>query len=220
MSRSFKPGDVVVWSKQVPGGGYVFPVMGKVLAVTAKRVKIEVDDPDERGEGVVARYVQPASLQHHEEPEKKRRTKAGSKSKKAGGHFETKSGLTVWVKKPAPEKDEAREKRIIFDIVVDAYGPEEQAMGWYYYLEEKLNVPFRARCVEEREVSPLSVGDEVEVVGMPPERECESEMFVSIAWGKRTLAVPLAQLEVVDADEETDEAVSDWHYWVARGYSF
>jgi hypothetical protein len=30
------------------------------------------------------------------------------------------------------EKDAAREERIIMEIVVDANGPEEQAMGWYY----------------------------------------------------------------------------------------
>jgi hypothetical protein len=74
--------------------------------------------------------------------------------------------------------------------------------------------------VEEREVSPLSVGDEVEVVGMPPERECGREMFVSVAWGDRRLAVPLAQLEVVDADARTRQAVEDWHYWVGMGYQF
>src|SRR3954452_19831389 len=100
-------------------------------------------------------------------------------------------------KKPKKSKrDQTREERITMEVVVDAYNEDERAMGWYYYLEGKLSVPFRARCVEEREVSLLSVGDEVEVVGMPPERECEREMFVSIHWGKRKLAVPLAQLEV------------------------
>src|SRR4051794_2977063 len=123
-------------------------------------------------------------------------------------------------KKVKPEKDEVREERITMEIVVDAYDEGERAMGWYYYLEEKLNAPIRARCVEEREVSPLSVGDEVEVVGMPPERECEREMFVSIRWGKRNLAVPLAQLEVIEADDETREAVEDWHYWVGMGHEF
>jgi hypothetical protein len=113
-----------------------------------------------------------------------------------------------------------REERITMEIVVDAYNEDERAMGWCCYLEEKLDVPFTARCVEEREVSPLAVGDEVEVVGMPAERECEAEMFVSIAWGERTLAVPLAQLEVVEASGETREAVEDWHYWVAMGYDF
>ena len=36
----------------------------------------------------------------------------------------------------------------------------------------------------------------------------------------RDLAVPLAQLEGIGVDEETQEAIEDWHYWVARGYEF
>jgi hypothetical protein len=39
-----------------------------------------------------------------------------------------------------------REQRIALEIIVDAYGPEEQAMGWYYYLEDKLQFPFTAVC--------------------------------------------------------------------------
>ena len=35
-------------------------------------------------------------------------------------------------------KSKDREERIVMEIIVDAYGPEEQAMGRYYYLEEKL----------------------------------------------------------------------------------
>ena len=38
----------------------------------------------------------------------------------------------------AAKNDNAREERIAMEIIVDANGPEEQAMGWYYYLEEKL----------------------------------------------------------------------------------
>jgi hypothetical protein len=30
------------------------------------------------------------------------------------------------------------------EIVVDAYTPEEQAMGWYYSLEDRLHFPFVA----------------------------------------------------------------------------
>ena len=30
--------------------------------------------------------------------------------------------------------------------------------------------------------------------------------------------VPLAQLEGVGVDEETAEAIADWHYWDAQGY--
>ncbi len=35
------------------------------------------------------------------------------------------------------QSDEEREERIIMEIVVDTYGPEEQAMGWYSYLDER-----------------------------------------------------------------------------------
>ena len=43
-----------------------------------------------------------------------------------------------------PKKDKKREERIIMEIIVDANGPEEQAMGWYYYLEDRLHFPFTA----------------------------------------------------------------------------
>ncbi len=122
--------------------------------------------------------------------------------------------------KARPQKDEEREERIAMEIVVDAYNEDERAMGWYVYLEEKLADGFRARCIEEREVSPLEVGDEVEVLGMAQEHECKAEMFVSIPWNQRTLAVPLSQLKVIEADDEAREAVEDWHYWVRMGYMF
>ena len=32
-------------------------------------------------------------------------------------------------------RDEEREQRITMEIVVDAYTPEEQAMGWFYSLD-------------------------------------------------------------------------------------
>ena len=120
-----------------------------------------------------------------------------------------------------PKRDEEREQRISMEIVVDAHDAEERAMGWYYYLEDKLTFPFLTRCISERAISPLQVGDEVEVVGMAPEDECGREMFVETPWEhKRTLAVPLSQLKVVHGDEETQQAVEDWHYWVEMGYEF
>ena len=118
------------------------------------------------------------------------------------------------------DKDEAREERIEMEIIVDAYGPDEQVMGWYNYLNDTMQFPFAARCVALRTSSPLELGDEVEVVGMAPEDECEREMFVLIKWKSRQLAVPLMQLEGVKVDEETQQAIEDWHYWVDRGYEF
>jgi hypothetical protein len=117
-------------------------------------------------------------------------------------------------------KDEAREQRIHMEIVVDANGPEEQAMGWYNYLDDILQFPFSARCVVRRTTSPLEPGEGVEVVGMAPDEECEHEMFVLIRWKRRQLAVPLMQLEGIQVDEETQQAIEDWQYWVNRGYEF
>ena len=52
----------------------------------------------------------------------------------------------------------ARERRIEEEIVVDAYGPEERALGWYYCLEEKLPFRLNARCTAEPPLSPLKMG--------------------------------------------------------------
>ena len=72
-------------------------------------------------------------------------------------------------------RDEEREQRIAMEIIVDAYSADEQAMGWYVYLEEHLQFPFLARCTATRAISPLRVGDEVEITGMAPEDECGHE---------------------------------------------
>jgi len=118
------------------------------------------------------------------------------------------------------KRDEQREQRIEQEIVVDANGAEEQAMGWYYYLEEHLRFPFRAKCIAQRAISPLRKGQEVEVVGLAPAEECDREMFITLRWERRSLAVPLAQLEPIQADKMTRQAVEDWHYWVKQGYEF
>ena len=119
------------------------------------------------------------------------------------------------------EKDSEREDRIAMEAIVDANGPEEQAMGWYYYLDDKISFPFLAKCIAERDTSPLRKGTEVEIIGMASQTECEHEMFVELHWDKRTLAVPLAQiLPIARVDANTKEAIEDWHYWVNRGYEF
>lgn len=118
------------------------------------------------------------------------------------------------------EKDPTREHRIDNEVVVDAYNEDERAMGWYCYLEDKLNFPFKAECVAKRPISPLAKKERVQVEGMAPEEECSREVFVQVKWQGRKLAVPLAQLKGLEVDSDTQEAIEDWHYWVARGYEF
>ena len=132
--------------------------------------------------------------------------------------------MVEWFGRPEIETDEIREHRISMEAVVDAYNEQERAIGWYYYLEQRLDFPFLARCATRRSTSPLKVGEEVEVVSMAPVEECEHDMFVEMGWDEEELAIPLSQLEVVDADDETREAVreavDDWLFWTKKGYQF
>ena len=117
-----------------------------------------------------------------------------------------------------PRRDAVREDRIHEEAIVDAYGPEEQALGWYYYLENKIHFPFSAKCIAGNPLSPLRKGEMVSVRRLAQEQPCAHDMLVRVAWQGRNLAIPLSQLIPVDADLSTSEAVGDWHYWVARGY--
>ena len=120
---------------------------------------------------------------------------------------------------PKPKKTVEREERIENEIIVDAHDSEEQAMGWYSYLEENLYFPFTAKCVAEREISLLEKGDGAEVLDMASEDACQHEMFVTLPYKRRELAVPLSQLKpVASTDKDTKEAVADWHYWIDQGY--
>ena len=118
-----------------------------------------------------------------------------------------------------PKRDPVREDRIHNEAIVDAYGPEERAMSWYYYLDAKIRFPFLAKCIAAKVVSPLRKGDTVER-RMAPEGACSAAMLVLIRWEGRKMAVPLSQLAAIDPDESTAEAIGDWQYWVAQGYLF
>jgi hypothetical protein len=121
---------------------------------------------------------------------------------------------------PIP-KDPERENRIHMDIIADANGSDEQVMGWYYYLDDVIDFPFTATCTLKQSTSPLKVGDTVKILGMAAMDDCEREMFVESEWQGGTLAIPLAQITPLDdTDDQTKQAVADWHYWVNRGYKF
>jgi hypothetical protein len=118
------------------------------------------------------------------------------------------------------KKDPVREDRIHSEAIVDAYGPEEQAMSWYCYLENNIRFPFQATCIASKATSPLRKGEIVEVRRLAWDEICSNDMLVLIRWQGRNLAVPLTQLKPIDPDESTNEAIGDWHYWVSQGYLF
>ena len=119
-----------------------------------------------------------------------------------------------------PTKDPIREDRIHNEAIVEAYGSEEQAMSWYYYLEDKIQFPFQAQCIASVPTSPLRKSDSVEIRKMAPEDNCSTDMLVMTRWNNRNIAVPLSQLKAIGVDESTTQAIEDWHYWVAQGNCF
>ncbi|BAY12326.1 calcium-binding protein [Calothrix sp. NIES-2098] len=125
---------------------------------------------------------------------------------------------------PSVELDQNREHRIENEIIVDAEDKEERAMGWYYYLDDTLNFPFMAKWTKKGRKSSAPQEKQVEVLGMAPEDECEKDMFVEVVYpdGKDedVFSARLSEIEAINADEETQEALADWQYWLARGYKF
>jgi len=55
---------------------------------------------------------------------------------------------------------------------------------------------------------------------MSGEDSCEHDMLVAVSWNGKVLAIPLALLKPLDTDEDSVDAIDDWHYWVRQGYSF
>src|SRR5437762_10448851 len=86
------------------------------------------------------------------------------------------------------KRDPVREARIQDEAIVDAYGPEEQAMGWYYYLKDKIGFPSQAKCIAAKAVPPFLNGERAEVEGMPPEEPCASDIPLLINRKVRTWA--------------------------------
>jgi len=117
-------------------------------------------------------------------------------------------------------KDAAREERILMEAIVDANGPEEQAMGWYYYLDDKISFPFPAKCIAVDKRAPLKLNERITVEKMSGEEYCEHDMYVDITWNDTVLAIPLSHIEPLKADDDTVEAIGDWHYWKKQGYTF
>ncbi|NJM17966.1 MAG: calcium-binding protein [Richelia sp. SM1_7_0] len=116
--------------------------------------------------------------------------------------------------------DKSREERIDMEVVVDAYNEDERVMGWYYYLEDKLQFPFKAKWVNRQRPQ----GKEVEVVEMSPSDECMRSMFVEVRYREGEVddifSARLEDIHPIAVDEETAEAIADWHYWVDMGYEF
>jgi hypothetical protein len=156
---------------------------------------------------------------------KKTSKKSAKKSVKKTTKEKQKPLKSDWIKRrrdfTIKKNDPVREDRIEMTIVVDAYGRDETMLGWFYSLEMALDGKYvRCRCQKTRSMSPLKVDDEVEIIGMPPEEDCEGEMFVMVNHSDKKIAVPLSQLQPTEGDRDAVTIIEDWLYWCLMGYDF
>ena len=121
---------------------------------------------------------------------------------------------------PMSGSDAIREERISDEAIADAYDSEERALGWYCYLADRILFPFSAECISLDKRTPLVLGERITAKKMSEEAYCEHEMYVDVEWKGRELAIPLALIQPLEADDDTAEAVGDWRYWIEQGYKF
>ena len=108
------------------------------------------------------------------------------------------------------------------EIVVDAYDEEERAMGWYYYLEDKLHIPLPdpvhqgagdlapagRRRGGGRRHGPARTSAGGRCSSRRPGSTSGPWRFRSPSWRSST------------PTKRPSQAVEDWHYWVEMGYEF
>lgn len=57
----------------------------------------------------------------------------------------------------------------------------------------------------------------------PPEEDCESNMYVEVAYigeNDDTFTAKLSDIEAINPDPDTEEALADWQYWIDINYGF
>ena len=126
--------------------------------------------------------------------------------------------------------DPARERRIAYEIVVDAYDEHEVAMGWRTYLEDHLTFPFEAQYIPNSSAQPVRVTvTELEDFDEDSDEDSDDfddedesipdlEFSVTMRWDEDEFSAALEHIFPIHTDESTLEAVLDWHYWkVHRG---
>ncbi|MDJ0564163.1 MAG: calcium-binding protein [Pseudanabaena sp.] len=101
---------------------------------------------------------------------------------------------------------------MVYEIEVDVCDEAERAMGWYYYLENKITFPFLAKWKKKAKKIGLIIEKEVEVLGMASEEDRESNIYVELAYtGEQddTFIANLSDIEAINLDPDTKEAIAD-----------
>lgn len=125
-----------------------------------------------------------------------------------------------------PDEEPEREGRIYSEIIVDAYGDEEIATSWYYYLEEQLLFPFDAMVYTHRKFYPgtntsSDCSSRVHLLRLASLERCGMHQIWTMGILSVGEEVPLHfflyDVHAVEPNEQRVQALSDWMYWNRNG---
>ncbi|MEM6316470.1 MAG: calcium-binding protein [Bacteroidota bacterium] len=86
------------------------------------------------------------------------------------------------------------------EVLVDAYGPEEQLISWFYFAEEELKFPFTAEVAVKKTNGTTESKKVVveELVGFDGTVAHPAGLKVEIAIGENLIEKPLSSLNKVE----------------------
>lgn len=104
---------------------------------------------------------------------------------------------------------------IDYEIIVDCYDEIEQSMGWYYYLEENIEFPFKATA-QLRKTDGTTELREVNVLGLASDEEgfVSKDFLLEIEVGEYICTTAFSGISRVKASPRTKEALAVWKFWV------
>ncbi len=110
-------------------------------------------------------------------------------------------------------RDPKRDERISNEIIVDCYDDGEVAYAWHGYMEENLLFPFSAKVTFKKKDGSKHK-KQVEVIELDEYNDTtDLRVGVSVEGSDLLHSVRIMNLEEVEADEFTLQAIEDWQYW-------
>ncbi len=114
----------------------------------------------------------------------------------------------------AKQHDEAREHRIIYEVIVDTYDQYEEAMSWFICLDEGLVFPMDA-TVKLRLRGGKTEEKAAKIVEVDPKSEDSLTLRLGMTEGKsvRVQYISPEYIVSINTSEGNLEILNDWLYW-------
>ena len=113
--------------------------------------------------------------------------------------------------------EEAIKYKIDYEIIVDCYDEYEVSMGWYYFMEETIKFPFRAKAKLKKRNGTIEQ-QEIKVVGLASDEEgfMKKDFDFEIEVGEHISRIAYSKLSNIKALPETIDAFMIWNYWISK----